>query len=232
MTAPDPNYSINVAGHKVAFAADGSQLFTMENGSGVTSIANMAALQALAASSLSDGQMFSLRTDGSLWRYAAASTLTTDTGGPFLVATATTAAVGAFLRVDRDVDITAAVAYTTADAAVLYTVPVGFQLFIGIPFWHVTTSFSGGSSSAIGLSSSGGAMTTKGDLLGGSSGDVAAGLLSTGAYAKGTVGTDIGKPGVLLVGGDTIRFDRITDVFTAGAGVAHVPVRVLLAPAA
>lgn len=215
------------------YDANGNAKMALVNGSGgFTTIANMAALQALAASSISDGQAFMLQTDGSLWRYASASALTTDTGGPFLVATATTAAVGAFLRVDKDVDITAAVTFATADAAVLYTVPVGFQLFLGIPFQHVTVSWTGGTSSAIGSSSSGGAMTTKGDLLGGSTGDVAATLVSTGAYSKGTIGTDMGKPGALLIGGDTILFDRITSVFTAGAGVNHYPVRVLLAPAA
>lgn len=193
--------------------------------------ANVAALQALSSTVLTDGAVYLAQDTGALWRYSALSALTSETTGIVLVATATTAGVGAFLRMDRDVDIARDVTFATADAAVLYTVPTGWQLFIGVPFWHVTTSWTGGTSSAIGLSSSGGAMTTKGDLLGGSGGDVAAGLLSTGAYSKGTVGADMGKPGALLVGGDTIRFDQITSTFTAGAGTAHVPVRVILAPA-
>lgn len=199
-------------------------------------IANMAALQALAATSLTDGQVFILQTDGSEWRYAAASVLTSDLGagalGPNLVATATTAGTGAFLRVGRDIDVTAATTFATADAAVLWTVPVGFVVQVLTAFHHVTTSWTGGSSSAIGASTSSGGGSTKGDILGGSSGDVAAGLLSTGTYGKGTKGTQIGSPALVLVGGDTLRFDRITSVFTAGASTIHFPMRVLVAPSA
>lgn len=229
MTAPAGSALFN-------YDSSGNPTFTIAKFGPPLAVANMAALQALAAASLTDGQTFVLQTDGSLWRYAASSVLTSDTGagslGPFLVATATTAGAGAFLRVERTIDILAAVTFATADAAVLYTVPAGFQLQPGVAYQHVTTSWAGGTSSAIGASSSGGGMGTKGDLLGGSSGDVAAALVSTGTYAKGTVGTDVGKPIAILVGGDTILFDRVTSVFTSGAGVYHFPVKVLLAPAA
>lgn len=115
--------------------------------------------------------------------------------------------------------------YTKADAAVLYTVPTGIRLLVGRPFWEVTTPFTGGTSSAIGLSSSNAAYNTKGDLLGGASGDVAAGL---GAGFQGTIGAKVASQGlVVLVAGNTIRFDRITSVFTAGVGLAHVPVQLL-----
>ncbi len=218
----DPNYSIVVGGHVQAFGPNGETLSLYSN------VAGSATLAALKGASLTDGATYTVSADGSQWRYAATSVLTAD---DFLVASPTSG-TGRLLRLDTDIDITAAVTFATADAAVLYTVPAGFQLALGIPYQHVTTSWTGGTSSAIGASSSGSGLTTKGDLLGGASGDVAAGLLSTGAYAKGTVGTDIGKPGALLVGGDTILFDRITSVFTAGAGVDHFPVKVLLAPAA
>ncbi len=217
------------------YDANGNAKIALVNGSGgFTTIANMAALQALAASSIADGQLFMLATNGSMWRYAAASVLTSDGGalGPFLVATATTAGAGAFLRVGGVVDILAAVTYATADAAVLYTVPVGFQLQILGAYNHVTTTFAGGSSSAIGSSSSNGGMSTKGDVLGGSGGDVTATLVSTGAYAKGTVGAKIGKPAAIIVGGETLIFDRITSIYTSGVGVYHYQVAVLLAPAA
>ncbi len=127
-------------------------------------------------------------------------------------------------------ELTFAVGFALADAAVLHTVEAGYRLVPLVPWWEVTTSWTGGSSSAIGVSSSNAGLSTKGDLLGGASGDVAAGLLSTGALAKGTVGAKIGKPGAVLVGGDTIIFDRITSVFTAGAGYVHFPCYVLLAP--
>lgn len=220
--AADPNNSIVVGGHAQAYGSDGSLLLTLRSATG------FATLAALKAASLADGQLALVTADGSLWRYALTSTLT---GDDVLVALPTSG-TGRLLRVDKDVDITAAVTFATADTTVLYTVPTGFQLFLGVPFHHVVTSWTGGTSSAVGASSSGGALTTQGDLLGGSGGDVAAGLLSTGAYSKGTVGTDIGKPGALIIGGDTIRFDRIVSVFTAGASTLHFPVRVILAPAA
>jgi len=217
----DPNYSIKVGGHVQSWTPEGAMLAAFSN------VAGSATLAALKGASLTDGAAYVVAADGSTWRYAATSVLAAD---DILVA-APTSGTGRLLRVDKEVDVTAAVTFATADAAVLYTVPAGFQLALGIPYIHVTTSWTGGTSSAIGASSSATGLTAKGDLLGGASGDVAAGLLSTGAYAKGTKGTDIGTPGALLVGGDAILFDRITSVFTAGAGVLHFPVKVLLAPA-
>ncbi len=35
-----------------------------------------------------------------------------------------------------------------------------------------------------------------------------------------------------MVAGETITYERITDAFTSGVAVAHVQIRVLLAPAA
>lgn len=214
-------------------AADGTLKVQIVNGSGITTIANMAALQALAASSIADGQTFMLQTDGSLWRYAAASVLTTDTGGPFLVATATTAGAGAFLRVAGGaIDIQLPVTSATADATTLYTVPTGFRLRLTVPFWSVSVTFTTSTSGAAGLKSSNAGLSTAGDILGGASGDLVATLVSTGAYAKGTVGAKIGKPPAVLSGGDTIVFNLIAGTYTAGTGIAHIPVEVLLAPAA
>lgn len=124
--------------------------------------------------------------------------------------------------------LTLPVAFGTADAAVLYTVPVGIRLSVERAFWEPITSFTGGASSAIGLSSSNANYNTKGDLLGGATGDVAAGLVSTGAPFKGTIGAKAATQGVIvLVAGDTIRFDRITSAFTAGAGNVHLPCTVI-----
>lgn len=119
------------------------------------------------------------------------------------------------------------VAFGTADAAILFTVPTGMKIEIHKAYWEPTTSFTGGSSSAIGLSSSNAAYTTKGDILGGAAGDVAAGLVSTGSAYKGVIGAKMAGPTsgaaiLLLVAADTIRFDRITSAFTAGAGFAHI----------
>lgn len=117
-----------------------------------------------------------------------------------------------------------AIAFGTADAATLYTIPTGLKVEVERAYWEVTTSFTGGTSSAIGVSSANADYSTKGDILGGASGDVAATLVSTGrVYKGGTVGAKFGTNGmVVLVGGDVVRFDRITSAFTAGAGFVHL----------
>ncbi len=117
------------------------------------------------------------------------------------------------------VPITAA----NADADVLYTVPANLTILV-LPhvLWEVTTAWTGGSSSAIGLSSSGTGYTTKGDVHGGASGDVLATLVA--GIKRGTAGAKMATPGVVLRAGDTIRFDRITSAFTAGAGNIIIPV--------
>lgn len=119
------------------------------------------------------------------------------------------------------VDLALACDYTKADAATLYTMPTGANMRLVPGYWEVTTGFIGGSSSAIGLSSDQTGHTTKGDLLGGSGGDVTATLGSVADYIEGTIGADIAA-GVILKAGKLVRFDRITSVFTAGAGYAHV----------
>ena len=208
-----------------------SNLFNYDaNGAVMLSFFSATAFATLAgakgASGLVDGQLVNVTADGSVWRYAKASTLTDD---GLLVAAVT--AGGALLRSDKCVDLILPFTFNTADAAVLYTVPTGFKLFIDNAFWEVTTSLTGGSSSAIGVNSSNAGLTANGSVLGGSSGDVAATLVSTGAFAKGTIGSGLNKPGSVIVGGETLKFQRITSAFTAGAGNVHVPVTLLATPA-
>lgn len=119
-----------------------------------------------------------------------------------------------------------AATFATADAAVLFTVPTDIRLLIDFrPFWENSIAWAGGASSAVGLSSSNAAYNTKGDLLGGAAGDVTAAM---GTGFKGTIGAKLATQGlVVLVAGDTIRFDRITSVYTSGAGIAHIPCRLL-----
>ena len=120
------------------------------------------------------------------------------------------------------------VAYSTADAETLYTVPAGIRLFLHRLIWEATTGFTGGSSSAIGVSSDATGFTTKGDLLGGSGGDVTATLGTSGSLAAGTIGAKFGSNGaIVLPAGKLIRFDRITSAYTAGAGFVHVLASIL-----
>lgn len=123
------------------------------------------------------------------------------------------------------VDLALAFTYATADGATLYTVPTGANLLILSSYWEVTTGFTGGSSSAIGLASDQTGHTTAGDLLGGSGGDVAATLVA-GDYIEGTLGADLTNP-IVLKAGKLVTFERITSAFTEGAGNAHIVAVVL-----
>lgn len=181
------------------------------------SVATLAALKALAASHPAHvhGNVVLVTADHSEWVYSDTSALT---GDDIFVATPTNAS-GRWLRKSGAVDLAAAIAYTTADAAVLMTIPTGARLLLHRAYWEVTTGFTGGSSSAIGLSSSQTGLTTKGDLLGGTGGDVAATLVA--GSTAGTIGADVAA-GIVLVAASTVRFDRITSIFAAGAGYAHL----------
>lgn len=110
--------------------------------------------------------------------------------------------------------------FATADAAVLYTVPTGMILLLTHVFWEITADLTGGASSAIGVSSSAAPHTTKGDLLGGAAGDVAAALTAAIGFTQGTIGVSFSAAPKLVVlpASATIRFDAITSAFTAGAG--------------
>lgn len=117
------------------------------------------------------------------------------------------------------VTVKTAIGHATADGAVLYTVPARHRLRLARAYWHVTTPFAGGSSSAIALDSSNAAYNTAGDLLGGASGDVEAGL--TAGFKGGTVGAKMSSNQVVILEpGDTVRFQRVTSAFTSGAGFA------------
>lgn len=123
------------------------------------------------------------------------------------------------------------IAFTTADAAVLFTTPatVGSYTLRGLElqklYWEITADWTGGSSSAIGVSSgTRTGFTTKGDLLGGAAGDLLATLVASGLFV-GTVGAKslvtLASTAILRPT-DTLRFDRIVSAFTAGTGFVHV----------
>jgi hypothetical protein len=131
---------------------------------------------------------------------------------------------GRYVRDGSAIALKLPIGFGTADAAELFKVPEGVRLAIERLWWEVTTSFTGGTSSAIGVSSDLAAYNTKGDLLGGASGNVAAAI--TAGQRGGTIGAKFGTNGVvILTAGSIIRFDRITDAFTAGAGFVHVLAR-------
>lgn len=120
------------------------------------------------------------------------------------------------------VQLKLAISKDTVDGAVLYTVPDDTRLLIEQAFWEVTTGFTGGTSSAVGLSSSQAPHDAAGDLLGGAGGDVAATLVA--GLTQGTVGVSFSAAPkmVALEAGATIKYNRIASAFTAGAGFAHI----------
>jgi hypothetical protein len=195
------------------------------------SVADRTALAAVGATSRYDGATVLVRTDGSMWRFVAASTAVEDEALDLVIEP--DAGTGRWVRADKAFTIKAPIAHTTADNAVILTVPAGFVLRLAsLPYYEVTTAFTGGSSSAIGIDSNVTGYTTKGDLLGGASGNVAAAL--TAGIRPGTVGTALDTfaelQAFILQPTNEIHFGRITSAFTAGAGFVCLPV-VAMTPA-
>lgn len=131
---------------------------------------------------------------------------------------------GRLLRMPGFCELSFDFTFATADAAVLYTMPTG-AYFVPLDFyWSVTTPFTGGSSSAIGVSTTKSGMTTKGDLLGGAAGDVEATLIE-GSHILGTIGAKwdaVSERRQIWAPTEIFRHDHITSVFTAGEGAVKV----------
>jgi len=185
-------------------------------------VATMTALKAIAATDPAyiHGSEVVVDADGSRWRFHSTSALT---GDDLFVATPTAApAAGRWLRAQGAVRLVLPITYATADAAVLATLPTGAQMKITDIYWEITADFTGGSSSAIGVSSAKTGFSTKGDLLGGAAGDVAATITAALSPAAGTAGAKMDSlaevRAAMFKATDTIRFDRITSAFTAGTG--------------
>jgi hypothetical protein len=185
---------------------------------------NKAALIAQLAAERVDGDVYQLA-DGSSWQYVAAGTASDASQNLILTPYD---APGVYVRQNDTIDLSAAFGFGTADATALFTVPTNARIFVRRGYWQVTIGFTGGASSAIGLNSSNATYNTKGDLLGGAGGDVAATLV-VGACIPGTIGAKTAA-GIFLNAGDTVKFDQITSAFTAGAGFAHLICDILANP--
>jgi len=184
-----------------------------------------AALRALVSELRHDGLQAVVQADGSRWVFSKTSTAADTTNN--LVMTPD-AGSGRWLRADSAVHLKLAIAFDTADAAVLFTVPTGFRLAIERLWWESTANFTGGTNSAIGVSTATAPHETKGDLLGGAGGDVAATLAAANGNVGGTIGASFGSNGVVVLpAGAILRFDRIVDAFTAGTGFVHCLARVI-----
>lgn len=188
--------------------------------------ATITSLKGIGASARADGMIVQVQTgtggSSELWTFSAASTAS-DTSQN-LVATPT-AGSGRWLRLPGLVNLSLAIDKTMADNATIFTVPVGARLHVLDAWFDVLVSWSGGSSSAIGVHSSVSGWSTKGDILGGTTGDVAATLVSTNTRMTGTIGTqmDTRTHGRLItLAADTLNYDKITSTFTAGSANVRV----------
>lgn len=209
-------------------------VLALEGGSISTTAADLTALKAIAAASRTNGMLVMLRSDGSTWRFHSTSTAA-DTSENLVAVPG--AGSGRWLRNDKVVSLALACVFGTADNATLFTVPVGARLRPIAAWWEVSVSWTGGTNSAIGVHASPTGWATKGDILGGAGGDVLATLVSTDSHMTGTVGTTLnggssGTSRLILIAADTLKFDRVTSAFTAGAADVRVLCNVLANPGA
>lgn len=179
-------------------------------------------MRAIPATCRFDGMEVLVTADNSRWRFSAASALADTT---YNLVNTPSVGNGRWLRAGGPISIKLAIDYTLADAAALLTMPAsGFRLLLEQAFWEVTADWTGGTNSAIGLSGSIAPHSTKGDLLGGSAGNVLADLTAAIGVTQGTIGVSFSAAPKMVVLEPTavVRFDRITSVFTAGTGYAHL----------
>jgi hypothetical protein len=141
-----------------------------------------------------------------------------------------TPALGAWLlAAGQEALFSMPIGFGTADAAALLTIPAGCLLIPRDFWWTISVDFAGGSSSAIGVSASVGP-DTKGDLLGGAAGDIATNLEAADSPTWGTIGLEwdtVAERRIFLAAATVLRFDRITSVFTSGAGTVEMLARVV-----
>lgn len=189
-------------------------------------VASVTALSNIAAVSRADGMLCLVTSDASggtsLWRFSAASSATDATNN---VVVAPSSGSGAWLRETGSVALSIPITFSTADATALWTCPTGCRFHVREAWWDVGTSWTGGTNSAIGVDASVTGWSTPGDILGGASGDVAATLVSTNARMTGTIGTKMDTRAhgrLVMIASDTLNFNRITSVFTAGAANVRV----------
>jgi len=191
---------------------------------GASTVATRTALKALAAADRYNGQLVLVQEDNSLWRFNSASSATEDTADELVQTPG--AGTGRWIRADKAFVLRIPISYANTDAQAIETIPAAMTLRLaGLPYWDVTTGWTGGTASAIGISTSLTGYDTKGDVLGGATGDLAATLVD-GVHV-GTIGGEMDFTGfneMLLVAGTEIRFDRITSAYTAGAGYVCIPV--------
>lgn len=182
----------------------------------ISSVATMTALKAIPAKLRDHGAVKHVEADNSSWWFHSTSALT----GDDVLVVEPASGSGAWLRMPGRAYLVLPFTFATADATALLTLQAGQQLRLWDLYWEIAADMTGGASSAIGVSSNKTGYSTKGDLLGGATGDVAASLTLALSPTVGTIGAklDGDDARAIFVSANTIRFDRITSAFTAGSG--------------
>lgn len=209
--------------HNTMFAADEARALQ------VSPPRTLAQLKALGSGQRGAGmvvEVYDTLGDLSRWVFHATSELTADD----ILVVAPAASSGRWLRAPGFALLKIPFTFATLDNAAILTTPAGCKFQILEPMWKIAVSLTGGSSSAIGLSSTKTGFTAKGALLGGAGGDVAATLVAAATATLGTVGSGndtLAKRRVIWEPTETVDFDRITSAFTAGSGEAWLSVNIL-----
>lgn len=177
----------------------------------------LAELKALSAAEREDYTR--VRVGGAAYQWNAESVLA---GDDLLVVEPDDGSDGRFLLAPyQTAQLSLPFTFATADAAALLTLPAGAMIIPRDFWWNVTADMTGGAGSAIGVSSTAAGYTTKGDLLGGATGDVAATLTAAASPTWGTIGAKwdtVPERRAFIRAGEVVRYDQITSAFTAGAG--------------
>lgn len=185
-----------------------------------TTVATIAALKAIPAANRYSGLVVSVAADGSLWYFNSTSVLS---GQDILVVTPD-AGSGRWLRVPGGVDLAIPFTAAAADGTVLFTFPTGSRFQWVNAYWEITVAPTGGADSTIGVASNKTSFTAAGGLLGGAAGDGSTALVA--GIVPGTIGTAVDSVAKLhaavFVPTDTITHERITSIFTTGAGFVHL----------
>lgn len=195
---------------------------------GTATVATIAALKAITAGNRFTGQLMLVQADGSLWRFSATAAQAADGANQLVLVP--DAGTGRWLRANQAFTMKVPLDFSMADGATIFTVPENFTVRLtGLPYWEVTSAWTGGSSSSIGIASNKSGYNTAGDILGGAAGDVAATLVA--GTAPGTIGPKLDTlaeiQAFLMEEGDTLTYEEITSAFTTGAGFVCVPVSVV-----
>lgn len=182
-------------------------------------VASIAVLRTTPTKRAVHGMSCFVTADGSEWIFNSASVLVDD---GVLVVRPSDGGTGAWLRAGGGAKLVLPITFATLDAAILLTLQAGQEFYLEDIYWEALTDWTGGASSTIGVSSSTKtSFTTKGDLLGGAAGSLAAALTAAGAPNFGTIGAGfdtLAKRRTIFKNLDTIRHDRITSAFAAGTG--------------